>query len=320
MSTEATVPRDARGRGTTSRRRSIPGPVSPSALVAEFFGTLALVFFAVGTAIFAKPFVGVLGIALAFGFVLLALVYAIGPISGAHVNPAVTLGMVLARRVSPLTGICYWVAQFAGGLAAAGLLAWLANSVPAFKIAGRGAFGSDGYGNESLLHITMGGAFLAETILTALLVFVVLCTTHKKGAKGFDGLPIGLSLTVIHLMGIPLTGTSVNPARALGPAVFADNNAMSQVWLFLVAPLAGAIVAVLVHLATHGLPGAGADRVADGDTPGGSGEGALRPRHDDASVGADGPDGMDGTDDVTGGGAGRGTPDNPPGVGGKEER
>ncbi len=228
--------------------------VDPQALAAEFFGTLALVFFAVGVAIFAKPFVGVLGIALAFGFVLLALVYAIGPVSGCHVNPAVTLGMVLGRRISPLTGVCYWVTQFAGGAAGAALLAWLANSVPFFKAEGRGSFGTDGYGANSLVHISAGGAFLAETILTALLVFVVLCTTHGKGAKGPAGMAIGLSLAVIHLLGIPLTGTSVNPARALGPAIFADNNAMSQVWLFLVAPLAGAVIAVVVHFLTHGLP------------------------------------------------------------------
>ncbi|WP_326696256.1 aquaporin [Streptomyces sp. NBC_01754] len=252
MSTTTTAPQDASAPSAAGHRALA---VDPHALVAEFFGTLLLVFFAVGVAIFAEPFVGVLGIALAFGFVLLALVYAIGPISGCHVNPAVTLGMVLGRRVSPVTGLCYWVAQLAGGLAGAGLLAWLANSIPVFQVAGRGSFGSDGYGANSLVHISAGGAFLAETILTSLLVFVVLCTTHGKGAKGPAGIAIGLSLAVIHLLGIPLTGTSVNPARALGPAVFAGNNAMSQVWLFLVAPLVGAVVAVLVHFLTHGMPG-----------------------------------------------------------------
>ncbi|GAA3707492.1 aquaporin [Streptomyces tremellae] len=266
MSTTHTTSQGSRssapGTGRTPTR-----PLDAHALIAEFFGTLALVFFAVGTAIFAKPFVGTVGIALAFGFVLLAIVYAIGPVSGSHVNPAVTLGMVLARRISPLTGVCYWVAQLAGGLAGAALLAWLARSVPAFKTFGRGAFGTDGYGADSAVHITMGGAFLAETILTALLVFVVLCTTHQKGAKGFDGLPIGASLLVIHLIGIPLTGTSVNPARALGPAVFAANNAMSQVWVFLVAPLAGAVIAYLVHVGTHGLPAAGGTAEVTDENP-----------------------------------------------------
>ncbi|MBV7673442.1 aquaporin [Streptomyces halstedii] len=278
MSTTATVPRDA--PRADAGHRSLD--VDPRALIAEFFGTLLLVFFAVGVAIFAEPFVGVLGIALAFGFVLLALVYAIGPISGCHVNPAVTLGMVLGRRVTPLTGLCYWVAQFAGGLAGAALLAWLADSVPVFQVAGRGSFGSDGYGANSLVHISVGGAFLAETILTSLLVFVVLCTTHGKGAKGPAGIAIGLSLGVIHLLGIPLTGTSVNPARALGPAVFAANNAMSQVWLFLVAPLAGAVIAVVVHFLTHGLPvtdNAPTDQppVPSSETPGGAPGAARRP-------------------------------------------
>ncbi|EFG64205.1 aquaporin [Streptomyces sp. SPB074] len=268
MSTTAT--RDA-PPATKSRGAALD--VDPHALVAEFFGTLALVFFAVGVAIFAKPFVGVLGIALAFGFVLLALVYAIGPISGCHVNPAVTLGMVLGRRISPLTGLCYWVMQLAGGAAGAALLAWLANSIPVVRAEGRGSFGTDGYGANSLVHISAGGAFLAETILTALLVFVVLCTTHGKGAKGPAGMAIGLSLAVIHLLGIPLTGTSVNPARALGPAIFADTNAMSQVWLFLVAPLAGAVIAVVVHFLTHGLPNqatAGVPPVPASEAPAGS--------------------------------------------------
>ncbi|WP_031086024.1 aquaporin [Streptomyces sp. NRRL WC-3549] len=279
MSTTTTAPQDASSPSAT-RRRALE--VDPRALVAEFFGTLLLVFFAVGVAVFAEPFVGVLGIALAFGFVLLALVYAIGPISGCHVNPAVTLGMVLGRRITPVTGLCYWVAQLAGGLAGAGLLAWLADSVPVFQVAGRGSFGSDGYGANSLVRISAGGAFLAETILTALLVFVVLCTTHGKGAKGPAGIAIGLSLAVIHLLGIPLTGTSVNPARALGPAVFAENNAMSQVWLFLVAPLVGAVIAVVVHFLTHGLPGtdhAAADRppVPASESPGGTPDAAHRP-------------------------------------------
>ncbi|ASY31402.1 MULTISPECIES: aquaporin [Streptomyces] len=273
MSTTAT--RDAPS-ATRSHRAALD--VDPHALAAEFFGTLALVFFAVGVAIFAKPFVGVLGIALAFGFVLLALVYAIGPISGCHVNPAVTLGMVLGRRISPLTGVCYWVAQLAGGVAGAALLAWLARSIPIFKADGRGSFGTDGYGANSVVHISAGGAFLAETILTALLVFVVLCTTHGKGAKGPAGMAIGLSLAVIHLLGIPLTGTSVNPARALGPAIFADNNALSQVWLFLVAPLAGAVIAVIVHFLTHGLPDqheAGTPPVPATESPAGSAAGAA---------------------------------------------
>lgn len=260
----------------TRSTRSRAKPVNPSALIAEFLGTLALVFFGVGSVIFARQFIGVFGIALAFGFVLIALVYAIGPISGAHVNPAVTLGMVLSRRISPITAVCYWIAQFAGGLVAGALLAWVARSVPIFRVTGHGSFGSNGYDEDSALRITLGGAFLVEVILTALLVFVVLCTTHKNAVTGFDGLPIGLSLAVANLIGLPLTGAAVNPARALGPAVYASDNAMSQVWVFIVAPLVGAIVAVIIHLATHGLPGAGARQTPSGIEPSGS-EGALRP-------------------------------------------
>jgi aquaporin Z len=254
--------------------------INPSALAAEFFGTMILVFFAVGTAVFAKPFVGVLGIAIAFGFVLLALVYTIGPISGCHVNPAVTLGMVLNGRIDPITAVLYWVCQFAGGIVGAGLIAWVARSVPFYKRFGLGSFGSDGYGHNSAIRITLGGAFLTEVLLTTLLVLVVLAATHHTARPGFAGLAIGLALTVCHLIGIPITNTSVNPARALGPAIFADNNALNQVWVFIVAPLIGALVAVLVFLATHGLPGAGARQVAPGRQHGGA-EGALRPQADE---------------------------------------
>lgn len=219
------------------------------ALAAEFFGTLILVFLAVGTAVFADTAAGVPGIALAFGFTLIALVYAIGSVSGCHVNPAVTLGMVLAGRMKPVAGVMYAVMQFAGGILGALLLYAVSHNVSA-RTGGpfsRKGFGSDGYGANSDLHITAGGAFLVEVILTAVLVFVVLSVTHGPGVKGLEGVAIGTVLAGIHLVGIPLTGTSVNPARSLGPAIFADTNAMSQVWLFLVAPLVGSVVAVIVH-------------------------------------------------------------------------
>ncbi|MBS2539586.1 aquaporin [Catenulispora sp. NF23] len=226
-------------------------------LVAEFVGTMLLVLLAVGTAIFAGKFVGDIGIALAFGFTLLALVYMIGPVSGCHVNPAVTLGMVLARRMTPIAGALYWVAQFAGGIIGALLLHWIASSVRDPLGGGpflRKSFGSPGWGKDSDLFISASGAFLVEILLTAVLVLVVLGTTHGKGDKPVAGIAIGASLTAIHLIGIPLTGTSVNPARALGPALFADNNALSQTWLFIVAPLCGAIVAVAIHWLVHGEP------------------------------------------------------------------
>ncbi len=219
------------------------------ALISEFLGTLLLVFFAVGSAVLGAQFIGTLGIALAFGFTLLALAYALGPISGCHVNPAVTLGMLCARRIDVATAVRYWIAQFVGGIVGAALLFLLAKQVPGLKT--DGAFGSNGYGDRSDVHINMGGAFLAEVVLTFLLVFVVLAVTHRVAVVGFDGLPIGIALAVIHLVGIPLTGTSVNPARSLGPALFAGGDALSQLWLFIVAPLVGGVIAALVHLVTH---------------------------------------------------------------------
>ncbi|MFF3489757.1 MIP family channel protein [Streptomyces sp. NPDC002795] len=219
------------------------------AVISEFLGTLLLVFFAVGSAVLGAQFIGTLGIALAFGFTLLALAYALGPISGCHVNPAVTLGMLCARRIDVGTAVRYWIAQFVGGIVGAALLFLLAKQVPGLQT--KGAFGSNGYGDRSDVHINMGGAFLAEVVLTFLLVFVVLAVTHRVAVVGFDGLPIGIALAVIHLVGIPLTGTSVNPARSLGPAIFAGGDALSQLWLFIVAPLVGGVIAALVHRLTH---------------------------------------------------------------------
>ncbi|MEV0264082.1 MIP family channel protein [Streptomyces sp. NPDC050617] len=218
-------------------------------VVSEFIGTLLLVFFGVGAAVLGADYIGVLGIALSFGFVLLAVAYALGPVSGAHVNPAVTLGMLLARRITGRTAIEYWIAQLVGGIVGAGLLYWLAQTVPGLKT--DETFGSNGWGSRSAVHISLGGAFLAEVILTFLLVFVVLAVTHRVAVVGFDGLPIGIALAVIHLVGIPLTGTSVNPARSLGPALFAGGDALSQLWLFIVAPLVGGAIAAVVHQVTH---------------------------------------------------------------------
>jgi len=215
----------------------------------EFLGTLLLVFFAVGAAVLSGEYIGTLGIALAFGFVLLALCYAIGPLSGSHVNPAVTLGMLVARRIGFRTAVEYWIAQFLGGIAGAALLFLVAKQVPGLKT--RGAFGTNGYGYRSAVGINVPGAFVAEVVLTFLLVFVWLAVTHRVAVVGFGGIPIGMALVVVHLVGIPLTGTSVNPARSFGPAVFAGGAALSQVWMFIVAPLVGGAIAALVHRVTH---------------------------------------------------------------------
>lgn len=209
--------------------------------LAEFVGTFVLVFFAVGAAVFGLDKVGALGVALAFGLVLLSLAYAIGPISGCHVNPAVTLGVLLRRGITLAEAGMFWTLQVAGAVAAGAMLKLMTSGFG--KVTDQtGALGTNDWGK----HISGGGAFVFEVIGTALLVFVVLMVTAQSAAPGFAGLAIGLVLTVIHLVGIPLDGTSVNPARSLGPAVFAGTHAMSHVWLFLVAPLIGALLAALV--------------------------------------------------------------------------
>ncbi|WP_042404843.1 MIP family channel protein [Streptacidiphilus carbonis] len=228
-------------------------------IICEFLGTLLLVLFGVGAAVLAGNWIGNLGVALAFGFILLALAYALGPISGCHVNPAVTLGFLVAKRIDVRTAVTYWAAQFVGGIAGAALVFWLAKTVPGLRTHGK--MGSNGWGSRSEVHISLGGAFLAEVLLTFLLVFVVLAVTHRLAVTGFDGLPIGIALAVIHLVGIPLTGTSVNPARSLGPALFAGGAAMSQVWLFIVAPLVGGAIAAAAHLVTHPQPNVLAENV-----------------------------------------------------------
>jgi len=206
-------------------------------LIAEFVGTAILVFFAVGSAVFGIDKVGAVGVALAFGLTLLALAYAIGPTSGCHVNPAVTLGVFLSRGMPATEALGYWIAQFLGGILGAALI----KAMTGFgKVHDQtGALGTNNWGAT----ISGPGAFVLEIILTFLLVVVVLLVTGRAAAPGFAGLAIGLSLTVIHLVGIPLDGTSVNPARSFGPALFHGGTALSHVWLFLIAPLIGAAVA-----------------------------------------------------------------------------
>jgi aquaporin Z len=224
-------------------------------LLAEFIGTAVLVVIAVGVAtetfgfkLFGLSFAaGVVATALAFGLVLVALVYAIGPISGCHVNPAVTIGFIAAGRMKVSEGISYMVAQTAGGIAGAYLLYWMLTTSPLYHKALQG-LGADGYGKSSHLLVSQGGAFLIEVVLTAIFVMVVLFATHKAAIQGAAGVAIGFALVMVHLIGIPLTGTSVNPARSLGPALVVGGTALSQVWLFIVAPLAGGIVAAIIHL------------------------------------------------------------------------
>jgi aquaporin Z len=223
-------------------------------LAVEFLGTAILVFLAVGTATMMFGFkfdggsvaAGVVVTALAFGLTLLALVYLIGPVSGSHVNPAVTVGALLTGRISLQEAAGYWIAQFAGGIAGALALWGTFTTSPLYHRAVTG-LGADGYGSESMIRIGVGGAFIFETVLTAVFVFVVLRVTSETANAATAAIAIGLTLTVVHLVGIPVTGTSVNPARSLGPALVAGGTALSQVWLFIVAPLAGGVLAAGLH-------------------------------------------------------------------------
>ena len=221
-------------------------------LVAEALGTALLVIFAVGVATEAFGFkltgdstaAGVVMTAFAFGLVLLALAYTLGPISGCHVNPAVTLGFLVSGRLGVAEAVGYWVAQFVGGIAGALVLYGIFSGAPNYDRKTTG-LGTDGWGSHSIIGLNGGGAFAAEAVLTFLFVLVVLAVTTRFASPGFAGLAIGMALTVVHLIGIPLTGTSVNPARSLGPAIIVGGDALSQVWLFIVAPLAGGVIAAV---------------------------------------------------------------------------
>jgi aquaporin Z len=221
---------------------------------AEFLGTAILVFFAVGVATLMFGFkfdggsvaAGVVATALAFGLTLLALVYMIGPISGCHVNPAVTIGALLAGRIPLVEAAGYWIAQFAGGIVGALALWGTFSSSPMYSRTVTG-LGTDGYGSESMIHIGVGGALIFEIVMTAIFVFVILRVTSATGNAATAAIAIGLTLTVVHLLGIPITGTSVNPARSLGPALVVGGTALSQVWVFIVAPLAGGVLAAGLH-------------------------------------------------------------------------
>jgi aquaporin Z len=223
-------------------------------LAAELLGTGFLVFFGVGVATLMFGFhfdggslaAGVVATALAFGLVLLALVFAIGPLTGCHINPAVTMGALLARRLPVRVAVGYWAAQFAGGILGALLLWGVLNTSPLYSTS-RTGLGTNAWGAASDIHIGMGGAFLTEVILTAMFVFVILAVTSKVGNATAAGIGIGLALTVANLVGIPITGASVNPARSLGPAVVVGGTPLSQVWLFIVAPLVGGAIAAGIY-------------------------------------------------------------------------
>ena len=228
--------------------------MNPRSWFAELLGTAVLVFFAVGTATLSFGFkitgsstsAGVITTALAFGLVLLVLVYAIGPISGCHVNPAVTIGFLAAGRISLSDAVGYWIAQGAGGIGGAAALFGVFHWARGYSKTTVG-LGTDGYGSHSMIGLNGDGAFVAEIILTFLFVLTILAVTRRASNATVAGLVIGFALTLVHLIGIPLDGTSVNPARSLGPALMVGGAAMSQLWVFIVAPLAGGIAAAVVY-------------------------------------------------------------------------
>ena len=212
---------------------------------AEFIGTAALVFMGCGSAVIAGEKVGFLGISLAFGLSVLVMVYAIGPISGCHINPAITIAMLTAGKIKAKDAIAYIVAQCLGGIAVAAVLLQVVERRFGYSMAANG-LGQNGYGIHSPMGYSFVGCLTAEIILTALFLFVIFGATSKNAPQGFAGLAIGLSLALIHIVGIPITGTSVNPARSLGPALMVGGDALSQVWLFLLAPVIGGVLAAVV--------------------------------------------------------------------------
>lgn len=218
-------------------------PISKRA-IAEFFGTFWLVFGGCGAAVLAATFpavgIGFVGVALAFGLTVLTMVYAVGHISGGHFNPAVSVGLVVGKRFPASDLLAYVIAQVVGAIAAAGVLYIIASGSASFDV--HAGFASNGYGVNSPGGYSMLAGFVAEVVLTAFFLIVIMGATDDRAPKGFAPIAIGLCLTLIHLVGIPVTNLSVNPARSTGPAVFAGGWALQELWLFWLAPLIGGAI------------------------------------------------------------------------------
>ena len=221
-------------------------------LGAEFLGTFWLVLGGCGSAVLAAAFpnvgIGLLGVALAFGLTVVTMAYAVGHISGGHFNPAVTLGLVAAGRVKPADAAGYIVVQVLGAIAAAGVLVLIASGKGGFDVAASG-LAANGYGVHSPGGYTLAASLVTEFVMTFFFLIVILGATSRRAPAGFAPLAVGLALTLIHLVSIPVTNTSVNPARSTGPAIFVGGWALAQLWLFWVAPIAGAMVAGVAHRA-----------------------------------------------------------------------
>lgn len=212
---------------------------------AELVGTFVLVFMGCGSATLAGKYIGFQGIAFAFGLSVLAMVYAIGGISGCHINPAISVSMFASGKMKPKDAVFYVVAQCIGAVVAAAVLLMIAVGNPKYDLATNG-LGQNGYDAASPGGFSMTSAFIAEVVLTCIFLLVIYGSTSERAPKGFAGIPIGLSLVLIHLVGIPVTGTSVNPARSLGPAVVVGGTALAQLWLFWVAPIIGGLLAAVI--------------------------------------------------------------------------
>ncbi|MFC4142116.1 aquaporin Z [Pedobacter mendelii] len=221
-----------------------------SKFTAEFLGTLVLVLMGCGSAVIAggngTTGVGLLGISFAFGLSVIAMAYAIGHISGCHINPAISIGMVVAGRMKVNEAAYYIVAQILGGIAGAGLLYLIASNQVSFEMK-EWALGSNGWGKGYLSEYNSTASFTAEAVFTFIFLLVIFGSTSTKNINGgFAGLAIGLSLVLIHIVGIKITGVSVNPARSIGPAIIAGGEALKQVWMFILAPVTGAILSAVV--------------------------------------------------------------------------
>jgi aquaporin Z len=217
--------------------------------MAEFVGTFWLVFGGCGAAVLDAAFpnlgIGFLGVALAFGLTVLTMAFAIGHISGCHLNPAVSVGLVVAKRFPAAELVAYIIAQLVGGIVAAGVLYFIASGKAGFDLAG--GFASNGYAEHSPGGYSMVACLVAEIVLTGMFLMIILGATDRRAPQGFAPIAIGLGLTLIHLIGIPITNLSVNPARSTGPAVFVGGWAVQQLWLFWLAPIVGAAIAGVAY-------------------------------------------------------------------------
>ena len=227
------------------------GNVDVKKYLAELIGTFVLVFMGCGSAVLANSLmglrgIGLVGISFAFGLSVLAMAYAIGSISGCHINPAVSISMLAAGKMKAKDAVAYIIVQCVGATIGAAVLYTIALGNPNYSLAAYG-LGQNGYDNASLGGFSLVSAFTAEVVLTFIFLLVIHGSTSEKAPKGFAGVAIGLSLVLIHLVGIPITGTSVNPARSLGPAIIVGGTALSQLWLFWIAPITGALLAAAVY-------------------------------------------------------------------------